>query len=342
MVKPKVLLLHTGGTLSQKRGADGIFRPSPEDYLDKIDAVRDLADIKFERTANIDSTNMETSQRATLAERIHANHRLYDGFVVVHGTDTMADTAAALNYMVQNLGKPIVLTGAQKSIFEPGSDAPSNVYHAVKAATSDLGEVVIAFGDRVIRGNRAIKINEQGLNAFASPRVQPVAEIGIDLIPADHRIARYNGDPVLFTDFDTNVESYQQSSGTNTKIFEKYSRDKGIHGIIIGGYGAGNVQDRLIPHIQAATRLGKPVLVVTNCQLGAADMNIYEVGSAPLKAGAISAGDMHMESAVQKLMYALGRANKEGYRGHDKLNFVKSLIHRDYARDISVMQTRFK
>ena len=341
MTKLKVLMLQTGGTVGQKRDADGVFRPADEDYIDRVPAIRELADITVERTANIDSTNMDTSQRATLAQKIHQNSRMYDGFVIVHGTDTMADTAAALNYMIQNLGKPIILTGSQKSIFEPGTDAPNNLYYSVKAATTDLGEVVIAFGDKIIRGNRAIKISEQGLNAFSSPRVSPVAEVGIDIILADHRIKRYNGDPVLFTDFDTQIELYQQSSGTNTGIFENYVKDEGINGIVLGAYGAGNVQDRLVPHIEKATELGKPVLVVTNCQLGAADMNVYAVGSAPLKAGAISAGDMTMEAGIQKLMYAIGRANKECLVGKDKIDFVKDLIHRPYAGDITVTGTRF-
>jgi len=342
MAKPKVLLIHTGGTVSQERGFDGVFRPSDKDYLDKITSIDDLADITTKKTINIDSTNMETPHRAMLAEMIYDNHLKYDGFVIVHGTDTMVDSAAALNYMIQSLGKPIVFTGAQKSIFEPGSDAQNNIFYAVKAATMDIGEIVIAFGDKVIRGNRSIKESEQGLNAFASPRVAPVGEIGIDVMLADHRIARYNGDPVLFTDFDTNIEFYQQSSGSNTQIFGRYVTDDEIHGIVIGAYGAGNVQDRLIEHIKTATKNQKPVLVVTNCQLGAADMGIYAVGSAPLEAGAISAGDMTIETATQKLMYAIGRANNSNYKGEEKLDFIKSLIQRDYAKDLTVTQNRFK
>lgn len=341
MAKSKVLMIHTGGTVSQERGEDGIFRPSQKDYLDKLPPIDDLADITFERTADIDSTNMETHHRAMLAQIIFDNHLKYDGFVIVHGTDTMADSAAALNYMLQNLGKPIVFTGSQKSIFESASDAPNNLYHAVKTATIDLGEIVIAFGDKVVRGNRAVKISEQGVNAFDSPKVSPIGEIAIDVIPAEHRIKRYNGDPVLFKDFDTNIEFYHQSSGTSTQIFERYVRDEKIHGIVIGAFGAGNIQNRILPYIKLATEAEKPVLVVTNCLLGAADMGIYAVGSAPLKAGAISAGDMTMEAAIQKLMYAVGRANKSSHGDAEKLEFVRSLIHREYAKDITITQSRF-
>lgn len=333
--KKRIFMLQTGGTLGQEKDAQGIFRPSEKDYLTEVPRIHDLADIIVKRTVNIDSTNMDTENRAMLAEEIYANHLKYDGFVIVHGTDTMVDTAAALNYMIQNLGKPIILTGSQKSIFEAGSDAQNNLLYAVKAATMDIGEIGIAFGDKIVRGNRSIKMSEQGLNAFDSPRVQPIGEIGIDILLADHRVSKYNGDPVLFTDFDTYIESYQQASGSNARMFEKYTIDDEVHGIVLGAYGAGNVQDRLVPHIKAATEKGKPVLVVTNCQLGAADMGIYAVGSAPLEAGAISAGDMTVETATQKLMYALGRASKENYEGAERMKFIASLIHREYARDMT-------
>ena len=200
----------------------------------------------------------------------------------------------------------------------------------------------VAFGDKVVRGNRATKESEHGLNAFSSPRTQAVAEIGIDILPAEHRIKRYNGDPVLFTDFDTNIEFYQQSSGTSTRLFERYVDDPEIHGIIIGAYGAGNVQERLVPHIEKATKQGKPVLVVTNCKLGAADMGIYEVGSAPLKAGAISAGDLTMEAAIQKLMFAIGRANTSPHVGSKRLEYIRSLIHRVYSQDMTSTGDRFQ
>ena len=341
-MKSKVMIIHTGGTIAQEEGADGIFRPSDRDYMTEIKGLDDLADIHFIRAANLDSTNMQTEDRAKIARLIFDNHLKYDGFVVVHGTDTMAETASSLNYMIQNLGKPIVLTGAQRPIFgKAPSDGIPNMYFSTKAATMDLGEIVIGFGDKILRGNRSIKISEQGLNAFASPRVEPVGEIGIDLMLSETRIRRYNGDPVLFTEFDTNIEFYQQSSGTDTFIFKRYAEDSNIHGIVISGFGAGNIQARLVAHIISATQEGKPVLVVTNCVIGAADMGIYEVGSVPLKAGAISAGDLTMEAATQKLMYAVGRANKMPYSGTDRLGYVKSLIQRDYGRDITVVGNRF-
>jgi L-asparaginase len=335
VAKKKIFMLQTGGTLGQEKGEDGVFRPSDKEYVDLVPNIRDLADITIERTVNIDSTNMGTEERAMLAKKIYESYYKYDGFVVVHGTNTMVDTCSALTYMIRGLGKPVVLTGSQKSIFVPGTDAINNLYYAVKAATGDFGEVVIVFGDKIVRGVRASKVSEQGLNAFDSFRIPPVAEIGIDIILNDNRLKRFNSEPTLFVDFETNIEFYRQTSGSSTKIFERYVDDEKIRGIIMEGYGAGNVQSRLVHLIEKAVGLGKPVLVVTNCSLGAADMEIYEVGMESLKVGAMSAGDMTVECAAQKLMYAIGKANRLGLDGKDKIEFVRDIISRNYAEDVS-------
>ena len=339
MKKPKVLVLGTGGTVSQKRGRDGVFRPADEPYIKKVRHLGKYAEVTFEQVANIDSTNMTTEQRARVATLIFQSYQDYDGFVVIHGTDTMADSAAALSLMLQDLGKPIVLTGAQISIFEPDTDAEHNIYRSVRAATSDVGEVCICFGEYLLRGNRSVKIHESGFNAFESPKIGPIGENGIELILKEHRIKRFNGDPRLFTEFDTHVEVYHQGSGTSTSIFERAVMDQEVHGMVIVGYGAGNVQSRLVPGIKKATELGKPAVVVTGCLVGAADMNVCEVGSEPIKAGAIPGGDMTLETSLQKLMYSLGRARE--YEGKKKIEVVKSLLHRNYCGEISDTAPRF-
>lgn len=141
MQKPRVLLIKTGGTIAQKPGKDGYLEPSPDEYLYKVEGVHDLTEIDIIDLSNVDSTNMETNiksmkpdgekiavDRATMANVIYKNAFKYDGFVVVHGTDTMAETAAALTYMLPDLKKPIVLTGSQRPIWMPGSDGSNNVY----------------------------------------------------------------------------------------------------------------------------------------------------------------------------------------------------------------------
>jgi L-asparaginase len=298
-------------------------------------------DITAIQTENIDSTAMTHAQRIAIAELIYKHAHDYDGFVVIHGTDTMIDTGAALPLMIRNLDKPVVLTGSQRSIYERGSDADNNVLNAVEAATRDLGEVVISFGDRIVRANRALKVSEQGLNAFDSPRMEPVGDIGIDIMLRDHRIGRSDGDPILFTAFDTAVDYYSPKSGTETSAFERgYVDNPDVRGIIFGGYGAGNIPPRFDPLIKRCVEAGKPVLVTTNCLEGAADMGLYGVSSA-LEFGAAPAGDMTSESIAQKLMYALGRAKVDGVQKDDLAAYVHRIVKRNYANEISVVGKRF-
>jgi L-asparaginase len=332
-MQPKVLILQTGGTLAQQRGEDNVLSVSDIDIFSFVPNIHELADIDIKIICNVDSTDMDTCYRAEIAKAIHDNPQ-YDGYVVTHGTDTMVDTAAALNYMLRDVGKPIILTGSQKPISDPASDAPNNLYNAVKAATLDIGEIAIVFGNKILRGVRSFKESEQGLNAFSSPRVEPIGEIGLDIMLSDHRISRENKDPVLFTDFDTKLQVCIQGSGTDNHEFQRCVESPSVNGIILIGFGAGNIQKKLIPHIKQATKLGKPVIILTHCHLGAADMGLYEGGSEALVAGAISGGDMTLEAGAQKLMFALGRAKHA--QTHEKINFVKSIMERNYVEDVSV------
>jgi len=227
-MKSKVLLIKTGGTIAQKPDAEGIMRPSEEEYIDRIVGLDDLADISIMDLGNIDSTNMETNlkltdptaaeknkDRSNIARVIYDNCFKYDGFVVAHGTDTMAESAAALTYMLPDLRKPIVLTGSQRSIWLPRSDGQNNLYTAVQAATKDFGEVLISFGNYLVRGTRARKIDEEGYDAFDSPGVQPLGtltSLSESIRLKDHRVKRGDFDPRIFTDFETRIFHYSHLS----------------------------------------------------------------------------------------------------------------------------------
>ncbi len=357
MTKQKILLIKTGGTIGQKPNNEGILEPSKDEYIHKVEGLQDLANITLFDLGNIDSTDMETNlrltdpteaektkDRADLAHLIYANAFKYDGFVVVHGTDTMPETAAALTYMLPDLKKPIVLTGSQRSIWMPRSDGQNNIYTAVQAATKDLGEVVIAFGNYVVRGTRARKINEEGYDAFMTAGIEPLGKLtalseGIRL--ADHRVKRGDFDPRIFTDFDTKIFHYKHISGaTVDEVLLEVTRNQNVHGLLLSGFGAGNISSRLIPVIRLARTEGKPVFVYTSCDTGAADMGIYSVGAAPLDAGAKPAGDMTLEALGQKFMYAIGRASNEKLEGDEKLSFIESIIRKPYNGDIMVTERR--
>ena len=357
MVKPKVLLIKTGGTIGQKPNDKGILEPSADEYIQKVEGLEELADIEVRDLGNIDSTNMETNlnltdpteaertkDRSDVARVIYENAFGFDGFVVVHGTDTMAETAAALTYMLPDLKKPIVLTGSQRSIWVPRSDGQNNLYTAVEAATKDYGEVVIAFGNYVVRGSRARKVDEEGYDAFMTPGVEPLGKLtalseGIRL--SEYRVRRGDFDPRIFTDFDTKIFHYAHLSGSTVDdVLMGVADHENVHGILMSGFGAGNVPDRLLPFIRSAREKGKPVFVYTSCDTGAADMGIYSVGAAPLEAGAKPAGDMTLEALGQKLMYAIGRASAESLSGENRLEFVESIIRKPYNGDITVTERR--
>lgn len=357
MAKPKILLIKTGGTIGQKPGPDGVLQPSPEEYIQKVGGLEDIADVTTLDLGNIDSTNMETNikctspaeaektkDRADVAQTIYKGAFTYDGFVVVHGTDTMAETAAALTYMLPDMRKPIVLTGSQRSIWVPRSDGQNNIYTAIQAATKDFGEVLIAFGNYVLRGSRARKVDEEGYDAFDTPGVEPLGTLtalseGIRL--GEHRVNRGDFDPRIFTDFDTKIFHYAHISGaTIDEVLMDVAKSEHVNGILMSGFGAGNVPDRLLPFIREARKNGKPVFVYTSCDTGAADMGIYSVGAAPLEAGAKPAGDMTLESLGQKLMYAIGRATSETLEGEEKIRFVESIIRKPYNGDITVTERR--
>lgn len=332
----KVLIIDTGGTISQKPDNSGVLKPSIAEYIDMVPNVEKLADLSFTKMQRIDSTDMTTEYRAAVATEIYRRHHEFDGFVVLHGTDTMADTACALTYMIQNLGKPVVITGAQLPIFSPGPDGINNLYYSVEAATRDLGETVICFGDRILRGSRAVKENTHGFNAFSSPRLTPVGELGVTLSLLDHRIKRYKGNPVLFTDFDTGIVYIQQTSGSSVDVM-KHLLDSDISGLVIGGFGTGNIQTRLIDTLKRFNEKQIPMVIATVCHKGSTMLEQYSVGRAASDAGAIEAKDLSHQAAVQKLMYACGKVKKDFslLNPGDKKELIYSIFNTPVARDMA-------
>ena len=355
MSKP-VLLIKTGGTIRQKPNEKGALEPISDDYLELWPHLKEIADVRD--LGSIDSTNMETNlvytnptqgeklvDRSKLARAIYDNAFNYEGFVVVHGTDTMAETAAALTYMLHGLGKPIIMTGSQRSAWARRTDAPNNIEAAIQAATMDIGEVAIAFGNWLLIGPKAIKVDEEGYDAFATPGTEPLAKItsleeGIGRL-APHTVPRKPGDVRLFTDFDTRVFHYGHVSGaTVDEDLMKIAESEYNHGIILTGFGAGNLPSRMLPFIKAAYEHEKPVYVVTRSSTGAADMGIYQVGLAAVEMGAQPAGDMTLEAVGQKLMYALGRAQAENRTGDSRLNYINNIMKTSYNGDITILNAR--
>lgn len=332
----KVLIIDTGGTISQKPDNSGVLKPAINDYMDMVPNVEKLAELSFTRMERIDSTDMTSEYRAAIAMEIYRRHHEFDGFVILHGTDTMADTASALTYMLQNLGKPIVITGAQLPIFSPGPDGINNLYYSVEAATRDLGETVICFGDRILRGTRAVKENTHGFNAFSSPRLTPVGELGVTMRLLEHRIKRFKGNPVIFTEFDTGIIYLRQTSGSSVDVMS-HLLEADISGLVIGGFGTGNIQSSLIDTMKKFDAKGIPMVIATVCHKGSTMLNQYAVGQAAADAGAIEAKDLSPQAAVQKLMYACGKVKKDFnlLNPRDKKELIYSIFTTPVAQDMA-------
>ncbi len=303
----KILILDTGGTISQEKGENGSLVPGVADIVKIVPRLKELAEIEYTLIKRIDSTDMTQDIRVLIALEIQRREKDFDGFVITHGTDTMPDTACALNYMIQNLGKPIVLTGAQLPMFAPGPDGLNNLYYSVKAATDDIGEVVICFGDRIIRGNRSYKENVEGFNAFNSPRAPFIGNLGVNIRLNENRIKRFIGNPRYYTDYNTGVVVITQVSGSSINLLDCIIGNPNIKGIVLMGYGTGNIQTILNSSIKKLTTEGIKVVIITSCSKGSTILEQYQTGFAAKKAGAIPGMDLSVHAATQKMIYALGR-----------------------------------
>lgn len=311
-MKPKVLLVTTGGTISMERDASGVLVPcrGAEQLLSRVPEVRTLADVDVESLANLDSADVEPSLWGRLAEAISRRLADYDGFVVTHGTDTLVYTAAALSFMLQELGKPVVLTGAQVPLEDIGSDGRANLINAVRLATADFAEVAVVFGSVIMRGTRAKKTSAFDLQAFRSANVPALGTIGLSLKLSTDVRRRARRTAVLQTALEPHVALLPVYPGLSPAVLTYLCETHA--GVVLEGYGAGNLPSAgplsLVPAIRAATARGVSVVVCTQCLVGSTEMELYQVGKAALEAGAIPVMDMTPETALVKLMWVLGQA----------------------------------
>lgn len=340
----KVLVIDFGGTILM-RDREGVLGGSMgndlESILDGISGIKDFADVDCARILreHSDSTEIKTSERIELANLIYKKYDNYDGFVVLHGTDTLTDTAAALTYMLIGLGKPIILTGSQIPISKPGTDGIKNIYWAIKAATLNIGEIVILFESELLRGIRTVKSDTSSFNAFYAPQLHKLGDIGnygIRLSGVTVLKRRSRLKPKLFTSFDTYVEFYQPSSGSDANTLESYISAEDVHGVVIGGFGSGNIPSRIIPSIRKLTDVYKPVIVTTTSLHGSVNLDLYETGRRASEAVAISAYDMTRGAATQKLMFVLGIVKDRGFHGKKIIPYVSNLFHRAYRYDVHI------
>jgi L-asparaginase len=313
--KPRVLLVTTGGTITMLRGANGSLYPCEDagKLLERIPELNTLAEIDILPLTSVDSSDITPTVWLTIARAIFQRIKEYDGFVVTHGTDTLCYTASALSFMLQELSKPVIITGSQVPLEEIGSDGRANLINAVRVAISDLAEVAVVFGSLIIRGTRAKKTSVFDMQAFISVNDVPLGTIGLAIKFSSFARTRSRRKPLLRTSLNENVALIPVYPGMKPEIIEYIAS---CHdGIVLEGYGAGNIptgEKSLIPSISAAVDRNVPVVVCTQCIVGSTEMELYQVGRAALEAGAIPAMDMTPEATLVKLMWVLGQTDDMG------------------------------
>lgn len=309
----KVLVLFCGGTIVMEEKRDGSLAV-PDSKDSAIDILRNIeprlttiADYDIEFIANIDSTNITPADWDCLLLKIKENYRNYDGFVIIHGTDTMAYTAAALSLTIRNLGKPLILTGSQIPGSKIESDAKRNLINAFKVATLDISGVFIVFDQRIILGSKATKASESRLDAFQTVNGEDAGEINIDIhikswVP---RRKKKLHDIQVSPGFEPDIFIYTLSPGCDPGDLKFLLHNKKIKGIIIRAYGTGNIPYGFEGFFRKARAKKIPVVVTSQCLHGKTLMPLYEVGRKALALGAIEGQEQSLENLAVKLMWGL-------------------------------------
>jgi L-asparaginase len=336
------LIISTGGTIGMIKDPEtGVL--SPFDFSHISDQVPELKGFGYTLDTYtfsplIDSSDVTPDFWVKLADIISQNYAHYDGFIVLHGTDTMAYTASAISFMLENLQKPVIFTGAQLPIGTLRTDGKENLITAIEIAAAQkegqplVPEVALYFENSLYRGNRTTKVSAEHFNAFASPNYPTLANIGIN-IKYNYNVIRYptiNKELTVHRNIDPNIGVLKIHPGLKREIAEALIYSENMKAIILETYGAGNAptNEWLYQMIKDAVQHNKLVLNVTQCMAGQVDMTKYENGKQLLNAGVLSGYDITFEAAVTKLMFLLGQ-----YTDHDK---IRTYLNKSLRGEISL------
>lgn len=306
----KILMISTGGTLASSGSENGLAPGlHGSDILNRISGLTDGFLVDVEEMFMLDSSNIQPEEWSGLAQRIYEKRKDYDGIVIIHGTDTLAYTASALSFALQQIEIPVVLTGSQVSIENPIADATENCRAALYMAASHCPGVFVAFNRKVIMGTRASKVRTQSFDAFESidyPYAARINSNGLVLNPSiPHKCT---GTCELQNRFCTDVFLIKLFPGISTDIFRKLG-EMGVRGVYVEAFGIGGIpfwKRNITDAIREAVAGGMVVAVGSQCLYEGSDFTVYEVGRQALDGGAIATRNMTSEAAMTKLMWALG------------------------------------
>ena len=317
---PNILLIYTGGTIGMvkdyKTGALRIF--NFEKLLKHIPEINHLKCTITSISLNkpIDSSNMNPTNWVIISEIIEDNYEKFDGFVVLHGSDTMSYTASAISFMFENLSKPIIFTGSQLPIGDLRTDAKENLITSIEIASAQengipiISEVCLYFEYKLYRANRTTKINAEHFEAFTSPNFPPLGESGVHLKFNKHLISKPNKRESLKVrkNLNNNIVILKIFPGITKTVIESILDSKGLKGVVLEAYGSGNAPTEkwFVDLLKETINKGIHIVNVTQCIGGSVIMGQYETSIRLEEIGVISGNDITTESALAKLMYLLG------------------------------------
>lgn len=341
--KSALLLIYTGGTIGMKQDMKDLTL-KPFDFSQILDEVPEIRKFAFKIDTYsfeppIDSSDVEPSLWQDLARLIKDKYEDYDGFIILHGTDTMSYSASALSFMLDGLTKPVIFTGSQLPIGVPRTDGKENLISAVEIASAKdeaghpaVPEVCVCFDSLLMRGNRSTKVNSEVFRAFQSPNFPPLAEAGINIRYNNEYIRKPNDwyqSLTINTELDTRVSILKIHPGITPEVVRNILCGKDTRAIIMETYGSGNAptRDWFLDIVKESSAMNKIIVNVTQCLAGTVNMNIYANGKALERAGVIDGYDSTTESALAKLFYLMGKSRDN--------EWVKAMMSRNLKGEIS-------